>query len=75
MKLEEGEIVTLEDQMDYLILKCITHNHDDYVVFTTVNKPIKTEIRKQVIQDSQIILESISDEELKIVLSKLKDLS
>lgn len=73
MKLEEGEIITLEDQCDYLILKCITYNNFDYVILTSVKKPIKTEIKKQVIQDNQIVLESISDEELKIVLSKLKD--
>lgn len=72
MKLEEGEIIQLDDNKDYLVLKSCNANDQDYVSLVTVEKPIKMEIRKQILKDNKITLEEVTKEELSLILPLMK---
>lgn len=72
MKLEEGEIIELDDHKDYLVLKKISFNNNDYVFLVTIEKPTKMTIRKEMLKLDQIILEELSNNELNLILPLMK---
>jgi len=72
MKLEEGEIIELDDHKDYLVLKKISFNNNDYVSLVTMEKPTKMTIRKEMLKLDQIILEELSNDELNLILPLMK---
>lgn len=72
MKLEEGEIIELYDHKDYLVLKKISFNNNDYVSSVTMEKPTKMIIRKEMLKLDQIILEELSNDELNLILPLMK---
>lgn len=72
MKLEEGEIIELDDHKDYLVLKKISFNNNDYVSLVTMEKPTKMIIRKEMLKLDQIILEELSNDELNLILPLMK---
>jgi len=72
MKLEEGEIIELDDHKDYLVLKKISFNNNDYVSLVTMEKPTKMTIRKEMLKLDQIILEELSNDELNLILILMK---
>ncbi len=64
MRIEEGQIIELEDNKEYMVLKKIEYNNETYVYLVTSSKPIEVLFRKEQINDNELILEPIDDSEL-----------
>lgn len=70
MKLEEGQIITLEDNRDYIIMKKTFYNNDFYLYLMAATKPIEVSFVKQENGNDVIILNPISDKkELEMVMN------
>lgn len=69
MKLENGEIITLDDNKDYIVLKQLINENIDYVYLVTAQKPIEVLVAK--LNDMDLI--PITDDfELKKVIELFK---
>ena len=69
MKLENGEIITLDDNKDYIVLKQLINENVNYVYLVTAQKPIEVLVAK--LNDMDLI--PITDEfELKKVIELFK---
>jgi hypothetical protein len=64
MRIEEGQIIELEDNKEYVVLKTLEYNNETYVYLITSSKPIEVLFRKEQIINDEIILEPIDDSEL-----------
>lgn len=72
MNLEIGDVIQLNDGMDYAIVQKIESNKNIYLYLITTTKPVKTIVAKQKQEEENIILETVSDkEELDYVLYKI----
>lgn len=70
MNLEDGQVITLEDNKDYIVIKRITCDDLDYVYLMTAEKPIEVVIVKEEIINNEIFLNPITDQnELNLVIS------
>lgn len=65
MKLIDGEIIELDDNKEYIVLKQINHNNINYVYLMTNSKPIEVMFAKQMDDELELI---IDDKELKEVM-------
>lgn len=69
MKLENGEIITLDDNKDYIVLKQLINENVNYVYLVTAQKPIEVLVAK--LNDMDLI--PITDDfELKKVIELFK---
>ena len=64
MRIEEGQIIELEDNKEYMVLKVLKYNNETYVYLMTSSKPIEVLFRKEQLIDNEIVLEPIDDSEL-----------
>ncbi len=64
MRIEEGQIIELEDNKEYVVLKTLEYNNETYVYLITSSKPIEVLFRKEQIINDEIILEPIDYSEL-----------
>ena len=64
MKIEEGHIITLEDNKDYMVLKKITYNNINYVYLMTATKPVEVSFMKEELINNELSLIPIDDSEL-----------
>lgn len=72
MNLEIGDVIQLNDGMDYAVVQKIESNKNIYLYLITTTKPVKTIVAKQKQEEENIILETVSDkEELDYVLYKI----
>ena len=70
MKLEDGQIITLEDNKDYIVVKKIVCDDLNYIYLMTAEKPIEVVIAKEELINNELILNPITDEnELNLVIS------
>ena len=46
MRIEEGQIIELEDNKEYMVLKVLEYNNETYVYLVTSSKPIEVLFRK-----------------------------
>lgn len=70
MKLENGEIITLDDNKDYIVLKQLINENVNYVYLVTAQKPIEVLVAK--LNDMDLI--PITDDfELKKVIELFKN--
>lgn len=74
MKLEDGQIITLEDNKDYIVVKKMTCEDLNYVYLMTASKPIEVVIAKEELVNNEIILNPITDEnELSLAISLFEE--
>lgn len=64
MRIEEGQIVTLENNKEYLILKKVEFNNNIYVYLITAQKPIEVLFMKEVVSGDSTTLLPIDNNEL-----------
>ncbi len=74
MKLEDGQIITLEDNKDYIVVKKMTCDDLNYVYLMTAQKPIEVVIAKEEQINDEIILNPITDQnELNLAISLFEE--
>lgn len=74
MKLEDGQIITLEDNKDYIVIKRTTCDDLNYVYLMTAEKPVEIVIVKEETINNEIILTPITDQnELNLVISLFEE--
>ena len=64
MRIEEGQLVTLDDNKEYMVLKALEYNNTRYIYLMTSSKPIEVSFVKEEIIDNDLTLVPISDTEL-----------
>lgn len=64
MRIEEGNIIELEDNKDYMVIKKINHNNTNYVYLVTAAKPIEVLFMKENDVNGELSLVPIDDSEL-----------
>ena len=70
MKLEDGQIVTLDNNKDYIIVKQVEFESETYMYLITAKKPIEVMIVKaQYINDKTILSIVDSEEELEKIIN------
>ncbi len=63
-------VVTLDDQKEYLILDKISHNQDTFVFLASKEDEENILVRKRVVSDQDVFLEELSNfEELQLAFS------
>lgn len=70
MNLDEGQIVTLDNNKDYIVVKSVVFNETTYVYLMTDRKPLEVLIVKlQDVDGSQILKVVDSKEELEEIIN------
>lgn len=70
MNLDEGQIVTLDNNKDYIVVKSVVFNETTYVYLMTNRKPLEVLIVKlQDVGGSQILKVVDSKEELEEIIN------
>lgn len=64
MRIEEGQLITLDDNKEYMVLKILDYNNTRYIYLMTSSKPIEVSFVKEEIVDNELTLVPISDTEL-----------
>lgn len=71
MKLEVGELITLDDDKEYICLSRITYEDKDYVYLMSNFKPLEVRFALENIVGEDVELTIVGDPELKKVLLEL----
>ena len=61
MKLEKGEIITLSNNKDYIVVSTVSDNNIDYVYLMTTTKPVEVKFGKQIIDNGNIKVSIVND--------------
>lgn len=70
--LKEGQLVTLSDNKEYVVLKRISLHNIYYVYLITNSKPLEIVIATEKYKDGNFMLDEVKDnDELDYVLSQL----
>lgn len=69
MNLEENQIITLDNNNEYLIVKKEQYNNINYFFLMSNNKPISMMFVKEGVIDGKVNLIPISDNELNMVMN------
>lgn len=64
MRIEEGQLVTLDDNKEYMVLKILEHANIRYVYLMTSSKPIEVLFMKEEIINNDLTLIPVTDKEL-----------
>lgn len=73
MKLENGEVITLEDGKEYIVFNSILKEGVNYVFLISNFKPVEICFAKEIIDGENISLEIINDQKQKEELMKYFD--
>lgn len=65
MKIEEGEIIQLDNSKEYICFSTITEGDNNYVYLISNFKPLEVKFAKQVTEDGSATLEIINNQEQK----------
>lgn len=66
MKLNDGQIITLDDEKDYVVLKQKMYKNNNYIYLMTTTKPIEVMFVKKENNELNLV---IDEDELKIVMN------
>lgn len=66
MKLTDGEIIELDDNKEYIVLKQEKYNNINYVYLITSSKPIEVMFVKQIDDELELV---VDEKELKEVMN------
>ena len=70
MKLEDGQIITLDNDKDYVIVKQVLYEETNYLYLMTARKPLEVLVTKlQNTGDNQKLVVVDSEEELKKIVN------
>ena len=73
MKLENGEVITLDDGKEYIVFNSILKEGVNYVFLISNFKPVEICFAKEIIDGENISLEIINDQKQKKELMKYFD--
>ncbi len=73
MKLENGEVITLDDGKEYIVFNSILKEGVNYVFLISNFKPVEICFAKEIIDGENISLEIINDQKQKEELMKYFD--
>lgn len=74
MKLTDGEIIMLNDQKEYICVKCFNLNNKDYILMMSNFKPLEIKFAEQIINDNKIDIRIINNQEEKTkIMEFVKD--
>lgn len=62
-KISIGEILKLDDEIDYVVMDRINHNHKNYILFTNLDNPEDIMIRIELVENNELQLAGLEDEE------------
>lgn len=68
MKINDGQIITLDDKKDYIVLKKVVYNNTNYIYLITASKPVEVMFVRQ---DADELTLVVDDNELKEVINLL----
>ena len=69
--IKEGQVITLDDNKDYIVLKKLNLHSVNYVYLVTIEKPTEILIVTEKQENGKMILEEIKDnDELDYILSQ-----
>ena len=71
MKVETGEIITLDNNKEYICFSTITHEGVDYVYLLSNFKPLEIRFAKQTIENDSAYLTIINNRAEKEMVLKL----
>ena len=64
-KIMEGEILTLDNNEEYICIARIENGEDNYLALISNAKPLQFRFAKEIIEDKDVSLEIIYDEDEK----------
>lgn len=64
MRIEEGQIIALDDNKEYLVLKKVDSNNTTYVYLVTTQQPIEVQFMKESVSDDSVTLLPLDNSEL-----------
>ena len=56
MQLDDGQIITLDNDKDYIVVKKITYDGTEYVYLITDKKPVEVLVAKSQLVNDNIVL-------------------
>lgn len=68
MKINDGQIITLDDKKDYIVLKQVVYNNTNYIYLITTSKPVEVMFVRQDADELNLV---VDDNELKEVINLL----
>ena len=72
MMIEEGQLIKLDNNKEYVIVNKLELHNINYVILMTSSKPLEILIATEKFENGNIVLEEIKDnDELDYVLSRL----
>lgn len=71
MNIKEGEILTLENNKEYICLAVKDYKAANYLLLLSNFKPVEIRFAKEIIVDNQVELEIINKQEEKLELMQI----
>ena len=71
MKIETGEIITLDNNKEYICFSTLNHEGKDYVYFLSNFKPLEIKFGEQTIDDGEVNIRIINDQNEKQMVLNL----
>ncbi len=59
--LEIGELLTLDDEIEYIVMNRLNYNNKDYVLFANLDNPEDILIRIEEFEDDELYLSGLED--------------
>ncbi|MDD2518949.1 MAG: DUF1292 domain-containing protein [Bacilli bacterium] len=60
--LEVGEMLTLDDEIEYVVMSRVNNNDKDYVLFSNLDNPEDIVIRIEELENNELYLCGLEDE-------------
>ena len=62
--IKDGELITLDDNTEYIVIKKLECNNINYVILMTASQPVDFVLAKEVVADNnEIYIETVTDQE------------
>ena len=71
MKIEKGEIITLDNNKEYICFSTLNHEGKDYVYLMSNFKPLEIKFGEQTIDDGEVNIRIINDQNEKQMVLNL----
>lgn len=65
MKIETGEIITLDNNKEYICFSTLNHEGKDYVYLMSNFKPLEIKFGEQILEDGEITIRIINEQKEK----------
>ena len=65
MKLSDGQIITLDDNKDYIVVKQEIYRNNNYIYLMTASKPLEVMFVRQENDELNLV---IDEDELKVIM-------